>query len=147
MIGNGPTLFTTTCCNAPTPQNVWAPEIVNARFGFTTMDVVRGSGLHAFALVGVIVKVTVWAEDVVLTNGPEIGIDPPVPLFAMPVTLVVLSLIQLKVVPATFAPKLMADMEPPEQIVAFGLVTVVVKTGFTVTVILAPQPPAEEEIL
>lgn len=48
--------------------------------------------------VGVIVKVTVWEVLVELDKLPEMS---PIPFVAIPVTLVVLSLTQLKVVPAT----------------------------------------------
>ena len=101
----------------------------------------NGCGLHELALVGVTVKVTVCGDEVVLTKF-DAGTVPPVPLAGRPVTLVVLFLVHEKAVPATFAPKPMADIEPPEQIVAFEFDTVVVRTGFTVTEIPAAQPPA-----
>ena len=47
----------------------------------------------------VIVNIVVCCVLVLLVNAPEIGV--PVPLAAMPVRFVVLSLVQLKIVPDT----------------------------------------------
>ena len=54
---------------------------------------------HPAAVDAVMVNVVVWAVVVVLVKVPETG--EPVPLVAIPVRLVVLSRVQLKVVPAT----------------------------------------------
>ncbi len=54
---------------------------------------------HPAGEVAVIVKVVVCCTFVVLVSVPEIG--EPVPLAAIPVRFVVLSLVQLKVVPVT----------------------------------------------
>ena len=54
---------------------------------------------HPAAVDAVMVNVVVWAVFVVLVKVPET--DEPVPLVAIPVRLVVLSRVQLKVVPAT----------------------------------------------
>ena len=54
---------------------------------------------HPAAVDAVMVNVVVWAVFVVLVKVPETG--EPVPLVAIPVRLVVLSRVQLKVVPAT----------------------------------------------
>ena len=63
---------------------------------------------------GVIVNVTVTGALVVLVNAPLMS---PEPLAAMPVTVAVLSLVQLKVVPLTAPVKTIVVIVAPEQIV------------------------------
>jgi hypothetical protein len=94
-----------------------------------------GVPVHPFAT-GVMVKVTVTGELVVLVNTPEIL---PAPLPAIPVTEPLLFLAQLKVVAPTAPLNAMGIMDVPEQIVwetgvatAFGL-------GLTNTVALLVQ--------
>ena len=67
--------------------------------------------------VGVIVKVTVIAEVVVLVKTAPVMF--PAPLAAIPVTVAVLSLVHAKVVPVTplLVPNVMVEDEVPEQIV------------------------------
>jgi hypothetical protein len=75
--------------------------VADAGFGFTKTVTVIGVPVHVVpALVydGVMVKVTVIGEAVVFVKVPEIF---PEPLAAIPVTVAVLSLVQLKTVPAT----------------------------------------------
>ena len=81
--------------------------------GLTTTVAVMGVPGQPLA-VGVIVKVTVIGELVVLVKLPEIF---PLPLPAIPVTPVVLSLVQLYVAPATFPDIAIVVMALPEQIV------------------------------
>ncbi|MBK8556066.1 MAG: hypothetical protein IPL65_10010 [Lewinellaceae bacterium] len=64
--------------------------------------------------VGVIVKVTVMGALVVLVSEPLML---PIPLAAMPVTVPVLSRVQLKTVPGTEPVMPMVVMAAPEQIV------------------------------
>ena len=84
--------------------------------------------------VGVIVKVTVTAEVVVLVNIAPVMF--PEPLAAIPVTSVVLSLVHAKVVDATelLVPNVIVVNPVPEQIVWLLLVEVATGIGFTVTV-------------
>jgi len=63
---------------------------------------------------GVIVNVTVTGADVVLVSVPMIF---PVPLTAIPVTVTVLFLVQLKVVPPRVPLNTIGVIEVPEQIV------------------------------
>jgi hypothetical protein len=80
-------------------QTVWDDGVaVASGVGFTRTVAVIGAPGQPLA-VGVIVKVTVIGEAVRLVNAPLIFPDP---LFAMPVTFTVLSLVQLNVVPLTF---------------------------------------------
>ena len=91
----------------------------------------------AFVYVGVIVKVTVIVALVVLFSVPDIL---PVPLFAIPVTVTVLSLIQLNTVPATLPVSTIVVIAVLLQIdcetglaTAFGI-------GFTTTVAVIDGP-------
>lgn len=85
---------------------------------------------------GVIVNVTVTGLLVVLVSVPEIFPDP---LAAMPVAAVVLSLVQLKVVPVTFPLRLMGVIAP-EQTVCVAMDAVAVGVGFTVTLNVTGVP-------
>ena len=81
--------------------------------GFTsTVAVMDGPG-QPFAN-GVIVKVTVTGALVVLVNEPLIF---PEPLFAIPVTVTVLSLVQLKVVAGTLPVNTIVVIALAEQMV------------------------------
>jgi hypothetical protein len=86
----------------PEQKDVPASVIVaDAGFGFTVTVTVIGVPVQvvpAFVKDGVMVNVTVIGEAVVLVKLPEIFPDP---LAAIPVTVAVLSLVQLKTVPAT----------------------------------------------
>lgn len=108
--------------------------------GFTTTVAVIGVPVHVTpALVndGVIVKVTVTGAFVVLVNEPLIF---PLPLPAIPVTVPVLSLVQLNTVPVTFPEIMIGVMDEPEQIVcATGLATAF-GIGFTTTVAVVGAP-------
>jgi len=86
--------------------------------------------------VGVMVKVTVTGEVVVLVNAAPVML--PEPLEAIPVTALVLSLVHAKVVPVTLllVPSVIVVNEAPEQIVWLLLVAVAAGTALTVTVVL-----------
>jgi len=87
--------------------------------------------------VGVIVKVTVTGEVVVLVKAtPEMLV--PEPLAAIPVTAAVLSLVQAKVVPATplLVLKAIVVKATPEHFVWLLLVAEAIGTVFTVTITL-----------
>lgn len=106
---------------------------VAAGVGLTvTVEVIE---LPAQALVpgpvGVIVKVTVTGELVVLVNEPLIS---PVPEDAIPVTVLVLSLVHAKVVPVTLldVPSAMPVMDEPEQILCDEVEALATGTAFTV---------------
>ena len=77
-----------------TPEHTVCDDGVATAFGvgLTSTVAVLVGPTHPFAL-GVIVKVTVTGEVVVLVKVPVIGV--PDPLAAMPVTATVLSLVQV----------------------------------------------------
>lgn len=79
---------------------------------------------------GVIVKVTVMGLDVVFTKLPDIS---PVPLAAIPVTLVVSSRVQLKLLPVTLPDKTIGVMAPEQMVCVLG-VAIAFGVGFTVIV-------------
>ena len=81
--------------------------------GFTKTVAVIGVPVQPLAF-GVIVKVTVTGAVVVLVSVPVMF---PLPLAAIPVTLAVLFLVQLKVVDTTFPVKAIVVMAVPEHIV------------------------------
>ena len=81
--------------------------------GFTSTVAVIAAPGHPLA-VGVIVKVTVTGALVVFVKTPLIF---PEPLPAIPVTVAVLSLVQLNVVPVTLPANAMVVIELAEQIV------------------------------
>ena len=95
-------------------QMVWA-EFVAVTFGLGLTETVAviTVPLQPLAL-GVMVKVTVWRMLDVLVKFPLISV---VPLFAMPVIIPVLSLIQVNVVPATRLDKTMVEIAASEHIV------------------------------
>tara|TARA_R100000935_G_scaffold30179_1_gene50507 strand:- start:73 stop:528 length:456 start_codon:yes stop_codon:yes gene_type:complete len=86
------------------------------------------------------VKVTVTGAFVVLVKLPVILF--PVP-FGIPVTEVVLSLVQLKVDDGTFPESAMLVIAFPEQIVCAELVATAVGVGFTITVAVIGDPVQE----
>ena len=88
-------------------------------------------------VVGVIVKVTVIAAFVVLVKPPTMF---PLPLAAIPVTVPVLSLVQLKVVPATFPESTIVVIAPVEQIVCEAGVATAFGVGLTSTVAVIGVP-------
>ena len=107
--------------------------------GLTTTVAVIGVPGQPLA-VGVIVNVTVTGLTVVLINTPLIL---PLPLAAIPVTVAVLFLVQLKVVPATLPVKTIVVIAEPEQMVWLAGVATAFGVGFTntVAVIGAPVQP------
>ena len=113
----------------------FAPEL-SAGCGFRVMVVVILLPTQKVGVgpVGVMVKVTVTCDEVVLVNVAAVIF--PEPLLAMPVTVAVLSLVQAKVVPATLLLVLNAIVVKavPEQIVWLLLVEVATGTAFTVMV-------------
>lgn len=104
-------------------------EIVG--FGRTETVTVDGDALHPLA-VGVIVKVTVWSVEVLLTKVPLMS---PLPEFGTPVTLIVLLRVQLKTAPLTpfVLASTMVVIASSEQIVWAAGVADVASAGFTVT--------------
>lgn len=84
-----------------------------------------------------IVKVTVTAALVVLTNTPAIS---PVPLAGIPVTVTVLSLVQLKTVLATLPVRIIVVIPEPEHIVCDAGVATALGTGLTTTVAVIGEP-------
>src|SRR6266404_3012835 len=107
--------------------------------GFTSTVAVVGVPGQPLA-VGVIVNVTVTGAAVVFVKVPLIL---PAPLAAMPVTVTVLSLVQLKVVPATLPDNTIVVIVEPEQTVCDDGVATAFGVGFTntVAVIAAPGQP------
>jgi len=83
------------------------------------------------------VKVTVIGALVVLVSVPDIL---PVPLFAIPVTVTVLSLTQLYTVPATLPLITIVVIGTPEQTVCEDGVATAFGIGFTVTVAVVDGP-------
>ena len=81
--------------------------------------------------VGVMVKVTVCAAVVVLTNVPVML---PVPDAAIPVTAAVLFLVQAKVVPGVVLVNTIGAIAALEQIVCVAGVATAIGVGFTVMV-------------
>jgi hypothetical protein len=103
---------------------------------FTITVAVIGVPLHPLA-VGVMVNVTVTGEAVVFVNDPLIL---PEPLAAIPVTVPVLSLVQLNVVPLTAPLKTIVVIDAPEQMVCDAGVATASGVGFTSTVAVKVGP-------
>ena len=87
--------------------------------------------------VGVMVKVTVTGEAVVLVNVPLISPDP---LAAIPVAATVLSLVQLYTVPLTAPDNTIVVMAVPEHFVCADGVATALGVGFTKTVAVIGVP-------
>ena len=104
--------------------------------GFTSTVAVIGAPGQPLA-VGVIVKVTVKGMLVVLVNTPLIL---PIPPGGIPVINTLLSLVQLKVVPATLPVNKIAVIAAPEQIACDGGVATAFGVGFTNTVAVIGVP-------
>ena len=100
----------------------------------TTVAVIAAPG-QPFA-VGMIVNVTVTGELVVLVSEPKIL---PLPEAAMPVTVAILSLVQLNTVPLTAPDKAIVAIGP-EQIVCEGGVATAFGVGLTNTVAVIAAP-------
>jgi hypothetical protein len=121
----------------PAEQIVWASAVATALgVGFTRTVAVIGVPGQPLA-VGVIVKVTVTGAFVVLVKLPLMS---PLPLARIPVTSAVLSLVQLKVVPATFPESTIVSIVPAEQIVWASAVATALGVGFTRTVAVIGVP-------
>lgn len=122
------------------PEQIVCDDGVATAFaiGFTSTVAVTGVPLHPLA-VGVIVNVTVTGALVVLVSAPLILPAPPP---AIPVTLPVLSLVQLNVVPPTLPPRLIVVIVAPEQMVCEAGDAITSGMGLTVIVV-----PAEGEEL
>ena len=107
---------------------VWLAGVATAfGVGFTSTVAVMAVPVQPLA-VGVIVKVTVTGAVVVFVSEPLIL---PEPLAAMPVTVPVLSRVQLNVVPGTEPLSAMVVIAAPEQIVWLAGVATAVGIGFT----------------
>jgi hypothetical protein len=104
--------------------------------GFTITVAVIGVPGQLLA-VGVIVNVTVTGALVVFVNAPLIS---PEPLAAIPVTVPVLFLVQLKIVPLTLPVNAIVVMGKPEQIVCDEGVATAFGVGFTKTVAVMGVP-------
>ncbi|MNQ59300.1 hypothetical protein D3C85_735330 [compost metagenome] len=104
--------------------------------GLTSTVAVTGVPGQLLA-VGVIVKVTVTGAFIVLVRLPLMF---PLPLAAIPVTVPVLSLVQLKVVPATFPESTIVVMAPVEQIVCAAGVADAFGVGLTITAVVIDAP-------
>jgi hypothetical protein len=83
------------------------------------------------------VNVTVIGDVVVLVNEPLIL---PVPIAAIPVTVAVLSLVQLNTVPDTLPLFTIVVIAEPEQIVCAAGVAAALGIGFTTTVAVIGVP-------
>jgi len=105
--------------------------------GFTSTVAVIDAPGQPLA-VGVIVKVTVTGALVVLVSTPPMS---PLPLAGMPVTVTVLSLVQLNVVPVVLPVRTIVVIADDEQIVCEAGVATAFGVGFTsiVAVIDAPE--------
>ena len=104
--------------------------------GFTSTVAVMDAPGQPLA-VGVMVKVTVTGALVVLVNMPLIL---PAPLAAIPVTVTVLFLVQLKVVPETAPDNTIVVIGLAEQIVCEAGVATALGVGFTSTVAVTGVP-------
>ena len=95
---------------------------------------------------GVMVKVTVMGADVVLVSVPVMF---PAPLAAIPVTVTVLFLVQVKVVPTTLPDNMIGVMATPEQAAWLAGVATALGIGFTstVAVIAGPAQPLADGIM
>ncbi len=125
---------------------VWLAGVATAvGVGSTsTVAVIDGPG-QPFAD-GVMVKVTVTGAEVVLINVPLIS---PLPLAAIPVTLTVLSLVQVYVVPLTAPLNAIVVIATPEHFVWLDGVATAVGVGSTstVAVIGVPGQPFAEGVM
>ena len=74
------------------PLQIVCAKVVATAFGVGLTTTVAVTGVPLQVPIGVMVNVTVCGESVVLVNAPEIL---PEPLAAIPVTVVVLSLVQV----------------------------------------------------
>ena len=110
-------------------QAVWVGGVATAfGIGFTSTVAVIGAPEQPLN-VGVIVKVTVIGVLVAFVSAPLIS---PVPLAAIPVTMPVLSRVQLYVVPDMAPFSEIVEIAAPEQIVWLAGVATAFGVGFTV---------------
>jgi hypothetical protein len=107
--------------------------------GFTTTVAVEAAPVQPLA-VAVMVNVTVTGADVVFVSAPEIS---PLPLAAIPVTVPVLFLVQLKVAPVVALDKAIVVIGLPEHMVWLAGVRVTTGEGFTNTVVVIAVPLQE----
>jgi hypothetical protein len=126
-------------------QTVVVPLMVAVGAGRTTTVAVIGLPGQPFA-VGVMVKVTVMGALVKLVNVPLIF---PEPLAAIPVTVTVLFLVQLKVTPVVVLESTIAVIVVAEQLVWEAGVAIAMGVGFTrtVAVIGAPEQPFDVGVI
>lgn len=121
----------------PAEQIVWLAGVATAfGVGFTNTTAVTDAPVQPLAI-GVIVKVTATGALVVLVNEPLIL---PLPLAAIPVAAIVLSLVQLKVVPLTAPVDTIVVIVAAEQMVWFTGVATASGVGFTSTVAVIGVP-------
>ena len=114
-----------------TEQMVCAAGVATATgVGFTSTVAVIGAPGQPFA-VGVIVNVTVIGATVVLVKAPLIS---PEPLAAMPVTVTLLFLVQLKVIPVEEEESTIVVIVVAEQMVCEAGAATAFGVGFTRTV-------------
>ena len=114
----------------------------------TTVAVIDGPVQVTPPLVklGVMVKVTVIGAVVVLVSVPIIS---PAPLAAIPVTVTVLFLVQVKTVPTTLPDKMIGVMVLPEHTACDAGVATALGIGFTstVAVIGVPAQPLADGVM
>jgi hypothetical protein len=113
-----------------------AGAAVTVGVGFTSTVAVIGAPAQPLA-VGVMVKVTVCGDTVVLVNVPLIL---PAPLAAMPVTFTLLSLTQLNTVPATLPLITIVVIATPEHTVCDDGAATAFGVGLTSTVAVIGVP-------
>jgi hypothetical protein len=120
------------------PEQIVCDDGVATAFGvgFTNTVAIIGAPEQLPAN-GVIVNVTVAGAVVVLVSAPLIS---PEPLAAMPVTVPVLSLVQLYIVPAVALLSTIVVTDAPEQIVCDAGAAIATGTGFTNTVAVTGTP-------
>ncbi|MBV6441020.1 MAG: hypothetical protein EPGJADBJ_02697 [Saprospiraceae bacterium] len=124
-------------CTIPSTQVASSGPASTVLSGFTVTVTVIEEPVQ-LAVTGVMVKVTVTGNKVLLVSDPLIS---PLPLIGMPVT-PGLSRVQLNVVPPTFPVITMVVMGSPEQTVCEAGVAIASGVGYTVTVseAVAVQP-------
>jgi hypothetical protein len=114
----------------------------------TTVAVIDGPVQVTPPLVklGVMVKVTVMGADVVLVSVPIMS---PAPLAAIPVTVTVLFLVQVKVVPTTLPDSTIGVIATPEQAACDAGVATAFGIGFTstVAVVVGPVHPLADGVM
>jgi hypothetical protein len=121
---------------APEQMVCEAVVVIAVGVGFTVTVAIIALPEQLLA-VGVMVKVTVTGALVVLVKLPLMS---PFPLSAIPVTLCVLSLVQLKAEESTGPERAIVVIPAPEQMVCEAVVVIAAGVGFTVTIAVIAVP-------